>query len=157
MERLLTLSLKGDGSHARSLSRVGTGSDLSYVWLCGGDLEEARGGTGAVVQRGDGKRGPEWSRGCGEQRWECKHVFEVRGRRGSRMGTDVGSGAAMRASSLGTWWTGGLLSKGGTVWGVVIINHAPPQGGGEARTEMPVTGPYLYPGERGRRHDFRHC
>lgn len=37
------------------------------------------------------------------------------------MGTDVGSGAAMRASSLGTWWTGVLLSEGGTAWGVVII------------------------------------
>lgn len=65
MERLLTLSLKGDGSHGRCLSGVGTGSDLSYVWLCVGDLEEARGGTGAVVQRGDGKCGPEWSGGVG--------------------------------------------------------------------------------------------
>lgn len=28
--------------------------------------------------------------GCGEKRWECKHIFEVRGGSSSRMGNRCG-------------------------------------------------------------------
>lgn len=37
MGRMLPWTLKGDGSQGRSLSTVGTGSDISYLWLCVGD------------------------------------------------------------------------------------------------------------------------
>lgn len=53
MGRMLTSTLKGDGSHGRALSRARSGSDVSYLWLCVGD----RLGGGQVGTRSSGSEG----------------------------------------------------------------------------------------------------
>lgn len=53
MGRMLTLTLKGDGSYGRSLSRARSGSDISYLWLCVRD----RLGGGQMGNRSSGSEG----------------------------------------------------------------------------------------------------
>lgn len=83
MGKMLSLTLKGDGSHGRPLSRVGTGCDISYLWLLVGEQEQwFRGGTVRVDQ--DGGKGV--GRSGGSVNLYSRKEAEVQG-----WGTDVES------------------------------------------------------------------
>lgn len=60
----------------------------------------------------------------------------------------------VQASSLGTWWLVVLLSEVGTA-GAEQLLFLLLLTGGEEEAGTPGTWPYLYPGERGWKQEFR--